>query len=120
MSAAEQLDGLDAAAVGLNRERAAGAGREPVKQDGAGAAHAVFTSDMRAGQADLVADEVGQKKPRLDPPPERPAVDGHVDLRRVHCLLVAVSVNSPSTAWPARAQAVRSMRRVRVAATSRR
>ena len=55
--AAERLDGLDAAAVGLHRQRAAGARRETVEQDRAGAAHAVLAADMRAGQADFVADE---------------------------------------------------------------
>src|SRR6185312_3792671 len=80
----ERLDGLDAAAVGLHRKHAAGAGREPIEQDGAGAAHAVFAADMRAGQADLVADEVREQQPWLDSPLVRSAVDRHVDLQRVH------------------------------------
>src|SRR4029079_14564646 len=40
-------------------------------------------ADMRAGQADLVADEVREQQPWLDSPLVRSAVDRHVDLQRV-------------------------------------
>ena len=81
---AKRLDGLDLAAVGLNRERAAGTGRQPVEKNGASAANAVLAAYMRAGQPDLVADEVGQQQPWLDPPLKRPAVYRDIDVLIVH------------------------------------
>ena len=53
------------AALGLHGEHQAGAHRLAVDQHRAGAAHAVLAADMRAGEAAIVADGVGQRAPRL-------------------------------------------------------
>ena len=52
--------------VGLHREHQAGAHRLAVEEDRAGAADAVLAADVRAGQAELVAQEVAQQQARLD------------------------------------------------------
>src|SRR5665213_272565 len=61
----EAFHGPDLAAVNLHGKREAGACRLAVDEDGAGAAHPVFAADMRAGRADLMAQEIGQQQPRL-------------------------------------------------------
>src|SRR5438132_7587941 len=61
------LHGLDLVAVRLDGEHEAGADRLAVQQDGAGAAHPVLTSDVRSGEAQLVAQEVGEEQPRAGP-----------------------------------------------------
>ena len=62
----EALDRRERAAVRLDREHQARAHRLAVELDGAGATHALLAADLRAGQAGLVADEVGQERARLD------------------------------------------------------
>ena len=52
----------------------------PSKQDRAGAAHAVLAADVGAGQAQVVAQEVGEQQARLDLPLVGPAVDRDGDL----------------------------------------
>ena len=64
----------------LNREHQTRANRRAIDQHGAGAAHAVFAADMRAGLAAIVADDVDQCTPRLDPNGVALAVDGQRDL----------------------------------------
>src|SRR2546430_2518368 len=61
----EALHGLDLVAVRLDGEHEAGADRLAVQQDGAGAAHPVLASNVRSGEAQLVAQEVGEEQPRL-------------------------------------------------------
>ena len=39
---------------------------DAVDEDGAGAAHAVLAADVRAGEAELVADEVDEQQARFD------------------------------------------------------
>ena len=55
-------------AVGLDRERQAGRADRAVEQDGAGAADAVLAAEMRAGQAEVVAEEVRQRDADRRPP----------------------------------------------------
>ena len=64
--AREGLDRLDLGAVRLDGEQAARAHRDAVEPDGAGAADAVLAADVRAGQPEAVAEEVGEQEPRLD------------------------------------------------------
>ena len=59
------FDGADVGAVGLHRERQAGAGRHAVNFDRAGAAHAVLAADMGAGHRQIVTQEIGQQHARL-------------------------------------------------------
>ena len=62
----ERLDRLDRRPVDLHGEEAAAAHRDAVEADGARAADAVLAADVRAGQPEAVAEEVGQQQPRLD------------------------------------------------------
>jgi hypothetical protein len=48
------------AAIDLYCQREAGARRTAIDGDGAGAAHAVFATDMRAGHPDLLPEEIRQ------------------------------------------------------------
>src|SRR5437870_140833 len=61
----ETLDGAKVSAVDLNGERQARSRRAAVDLDRAGAAHAVLTTDMRAGEADGVTQKIGQQHARL-------------------------------------------------------
>ena len=61
----QAFDGAQSAAIGLHRERQAGARRHAVDLDRAGAADAVLAADMGAGRAEHVAQEVGQQHARL-------------------------------------------------------
>jgi hypothetical protein len=47
--------------------------------DGAGAAHAVLATDMRAGYTDLMAQKIGQQQPWLGLARARLAVQGKAD-----------------------------------------
>ena len=62
----DALDGEQLVAVGLHREHQAGARRAAVEQDGAGAADAVLAAEMRAGEPELVAHEIGERHAHLD------------------------------------------------------
>src|SRR5262249_61116246 len=61
----EVLDGAKTCAFDLNGEGEASARGPAVDLNGAGAAHAVFTTDVCAGKADRVPQEVGQQHARL-------------------------------------------------------
>ena len=61
----QPFDGADTGAVGLHRQRQAGARRNPVDLDRAGAADTVLAADMGAGHRQLLAQEVGQQHARL-------------------------------------------------------
>src|SRR5688500_12682251 len=59
----QPFDRPEAAAVRLHREREAGAHRDAVELDGAGAADALLAADLRPGQPGTVPDEVRQERP---------------------------------------------------------
>jgi len=82
----QALDGHDLVPVRLRREEQAGAHRQPVIEHGAGAADAVFAPDMGAGQRQLVAQEIHEQQPGLDPALVTHAVDGdrHLAVRGAH------------------------------------
>src|ERR1051325_3096724 len=61
----EPLGGHELAAVGLHREHDAGAHRLAVEQHGACAAYAVLATEMRSGEPQLAAKEVGEMQARL-------------------------------------------------------
>ncbi len=63
----------------LRREREAAARRAAIDQHRAGAADAVLAAEMRAGQFQLLAQEVGEMLARLDAPLERPAIQRRFD-----------------------------------------
>src|SRR5579871_3361853 len=73
----QALDGADFGAVDLRREREARAREPAVDLHGAGAADAVLAADMGAGEAERVAQEIGQQHARLGL--ERAAVDREAD-----------------------------------------
>jgi hypothetical protein len=62
----EPLDRRDVGAVRLDGEHGAGLHRHPVEMHGAGAALGGVAGDLRPGQAEAVADEVDEERPRLD------------------------------------------------------
>ena len=62
----ERLDGRHRGPVGLHGEQAAAAHRDAVEEHRARAADAVLAADVRAGQAQPVAKEVGEEQSRLD------------------------------------------------------
>ena len=62
----QALDRAQLAAVDLDGEHQARAHRDAVELDRAGAADPVLAADVRARQAELVAQEVAQKQARLD------------------------------------------------------
>src|SRR5437870_5138276 len=72
----EALHGLDLVAVRLDGEHEAGADRLAVQQHGAGAAHPVLASNVRSGEAQVVAQEVGEEQPRLHRALVAHAIDG--------------------------------------------
>ena len=67
-------------AVRLHGEEAAAADGDPVQEDRARAADAVLAADVRPGEPQAVAEEVGQQEPRLDSLAHRAAVHGELDL----------------------------------------
>ena len=62
----EPLDGLDLRAVGLNGKQQARSDGDAVEAHGAGTADAVLAADVRPGQPERVAQEVGEQEARLD------------------------------------------------------
>ena len=66
-------------AVGLDGEHDARARRLAVEQNRAGAAHAVLAADVRAGQPEILADEIAEQQARLDLALVASAVDGDAD-----------------------------------------
>src|SRR2546428_9929014 len=68
LAVGQSLHGRDDGAVELDREEQAASHRLAVEQHRAGTAHAVLASDVRAGQVEVVAEEIGQGRPRLDAP----------------------------------------------------
>ena len=79
----QALDRRDRGAVGLHGEHQARAHRLAVHQHGAGAADAVLAADVRAGEAELVAQEVAEQQARLDLGGVGRAVDGHADAETI-------------------------------------
>ena len=75
----QALDGLDVVAVGLHREHDARPRRLAVEEDRARAADAVLAPDVRAGQAEILAEEIAEQQARLDLAAVPRAVHGDVD-----------------------------------------
>src|SRR5213596_75823 len=73
----QPLDRRDVVPIRLDGEHQAGAHRLAVQQHGTGAAHAVLASNVRAGETQLVAQEVGEEQPRLHRALMAYAVDRH-------------------------------------------
>ena len=79
----DALDGQNLVPVCLNRQHQARARRAAVEQDRAGSAHAVLAAEMGAGQAELVAHEIGQRPAHLYLLLVALAVDRQRDLSRL-------------------------------------
>src|SRR3954451_3513577 len=79
----QPLDGLDVQVVGLDAEHEAGARRLALDEHGAGATDAVLAADVRAGEAEVVAQHVGERAPGLDHGLAADAVDGDRDEVRI-------------------------------------
>lgn len=76
---AHAFDRDDVAAVDLAGERQTGARGVAVDQHRAHSADAVLTTDVSAGQSEMVAQRVGERHSRGDVHRRSPAVDGEVD-----------------------------------------
>src|SRR5438309_10877843 len=76
----EPLDSRDRSLIGLNREHRARLHRAAVHENGARAAVGRIAADVRAGHPEVLAEEVDEKRARLDFDVVRDAVDGHADL----------------------------------------
>ena len=78
----QAFDRAELGAVGLHREKQASAHRLTIHQDGAGTTDTVLTAHMGAGEAEVVAQEVGQQQPRFDGSLVGLSVDLQRDLTR--------------------------------------
>src|SRR2546426_5168853 len=74
----------DLRALGLDREDGAGLHGLAIEQHRAGAAVGGVAADVRAGQAQVLAEQVDEKQSRLDLHAVRSAVDGQLDVMRGH------------------------------------
>lgn len=54
----QALNRLQSTAVGLHRQKQAGANRISIKQNGTSTADPVFTADMGAGETDLMSQKI--------------------------------------------------------------
>jgi hypothetical protein len=79
----QALDGHDLGAVSLDRENGAGLRAAPVDENRAGAALARVATDVRAGQEELLPQEVDEEHAWLDIRSAHPAVDRHRNLGHV-------------------------------------
>src|SRR3954469_225211 len=115
----EALDRADARPAGLDGKRQAGADRLAVELDRARAAGALLAADLGPGQPAL-ADEVGERGPRLDVAGVRHAVDQQRDphvasiasrasaatsARRCGCAISAAASSAAACASPSRSAA---------------
>src|SRR5262249_47264034 len=98
--AIEAFDRLHRAAVALHRIGDAGPDRRAVDRNRASTADAVFATEMRAGQAAMLAQEVAEMGARLDQRLDLAAVHGERDRR-----------HGASTCCKARSTAAAAMRR---------
>src|SRR5581483_11632166 len=89
----EAFDRHDLAALRLHSEGQARADAPTVEEDGAGAADAVLAADVRAGQPELVAEEVGEQRAGLAVAAPRYAVDRQLD----HAANACASARSATT-----------------------
>ena len=77
--ARNRLDRFDLSAVGLRCERETRPHCTPVPNNRAGATRPLLATNVRAGEAELVAYEIGQQHPRRHVDLVRGAVDGQAD-----------------------------------------
>src|SRR5215813_4650996 len=75
----QALDRGDGGAIGLDRKERARLHRQPIHEDGAGAALARVAADVRARETDHLTDVVDEKQSGLDLVAVRLAVDGDLD-----------------------------------------
>src|SRR5215475_7560310 len=76
----QPLDGLDARAGALHRQREAAARDDAIDQHRTGTAHAVLAADVAASQAELLAQEIDQGGAWLDRFTHSRAVHGEADV----------------------------------------
>src|SRR6266516_918467 len=69
------FDGLYIGAIALHREHETAAHHRVIEAHRTGAAYALFAADMRAGEPEIVAQEIDQRLAGLDPLTDFLAVD---------------------------------------------
>src|SRR5436190_5224507 len=75
----QAFDRLYLASPSLHRQHQARPDCSPVDENGACAANAVFATELRPGQLQLLSKEVGERDPRFDLPLDLPAVHRQLD-----------------------------------------
>ena len=93
----QALDGRDLGAVGLHRQHQARARGLAVHQHRAGAADAVLAADVRAGEREVLPQEVDEQLADGAPPGARHAVDREPDRRLGHDVAPAIARFSART-----------------------
>src|SRR5215471_3599992 len=106
----ERLDGGHAAPLRLHRKREAAAHRHAIDQHRAASAYAVFATNMSAGGANDMAQEIGQQEPRLGIPGNGAAVEGEGDAGTFVLVHAAHCKASSTTAGPTRRRRSRRSR----------
>ena len=79
----DAFDGGDVGAVGLSDQHGAGFHRPAIDMDDAGAALAGVASDMRAGESEMVAQEMDKQRSVFDIAGDRLAIDCQFDCRHM-------------------------------------
>src|SRR5262245_5382238 len=99
--ATKAFDRLDRAAIGLHRKHQARSNAVAIDQHRAGAANAVLAADMRTGEPERLAQEIGEQQPRLDCKFVGLAIDGNIDVARSsHAILSVTRFHAALTALP--------------------
>ena len=93
------LDGFDSRAVCLDGQHQAGPLGTAVDDDGAGPAGTLLASDVRAGETQLVPDQVGEEHPRLDPHLGVLAVDREADGVLIHDMDASARATRVPATW---------------------
>ena len=75
----QAFDGVDRPAGDLGRQRETASNRAAVEEHGARATDAVLAAEMRSGQFEVLAQEIGQMLARLRPPFQRLSVEDRLD-----------------------------------------
>src|SRR6185437_12822796 len=103
----QAFDRVDSATVGLHREQQAGSRAVAIDRYGAGTADAMLAADMRAGEAERMAQKIGKQQARLDCALIGNIVDDHGDIARfIHAAASFARTQAAATALPASTPAI--------------
>src|SRR5262249_27187066 len=118
LTVGEAFDRLDVTAVHLDGEEQTRPQRGASEDDRARATHAVLAAEMRSGQLQIVAEEVGERLPRFHGPLVHSSVDGDANRPLDHrpsprarsaARASALRVRTPATSFRYSLEACRSL-----------